>query len=107
MDWAERWNLIKFIGIILLVIAIGVFAVNQILEFRYKAVFLQKPCEVCKNLNSEQAQCIDKCFTLDIKLFPMGNGQWVDGLGVCREISTGKKINCSGGFNPPTLNITS
>lgn len=52
----------RFITVMLLVVCLGVFAVNQALEFRFKSVFLQTPCQLCGDLNKKQAPCIDACF---------------------------------------------
>jgi hypothetical protein len=37
--------------IVLSVVAIGLFVVNQTLEFFYKAEFLKSPCGLCEELN--------------------------------------------------------
>lgn len=39
--------------IIIGVVALGLFAVNQFLEFRFKALLLSDPCQVCKDLNPD------------------------------------------------------
>jgi predicted nucleic acid-binding Zn ribbon protein len=49
--------------VILAVVALGLLVVNQALEYRYKSVFLQQPCSVCKDLNPKVAHCLDNCFT--------------------------------------------
>lgn len=37
--------------IILLIISLGFFAINQFLKFKYNSAFLQTPCELCEKLN--------------------------------------------------------
>lgn len=44
-------NMIKFLLIILLVISLGLLAINQTLQYFYKAQFLKSPCSLCKELN--------------------------------------------------------
>ena len=39
------------IVIIILVVGLGVFAVNQTLQYFYRSQFLQDPCGLCKKLN--------------------------------------------------------
>jgi hypothetical protein len=39
--------------IIVLVIAIGLFALNQFFAWHYKAELLQKPCDLCMKLNPD------------------------------------------------------
>jgi len=43
--------------IIMLVVALGVFAINQTLEFRYKSELLQAPCSLCTQLNPQFEDC--------------------------------------------------
>lgn len=56
-------NKLKDLLIVLLiivgVIALGLLAVNQALAFRYKSVFLQTPCDVCKDLNPHLSMCFN------------------------------------------------
>jgi len=58
----------KTILIILLVVALGIFAVNQILKFFYNSQLLQSPCELCADLNKEQASCIQNCFHISVPI---------------------------------------
>jgi len=53
---------VKFALIIVLVIGLGFFAVNQCFKFFYTANLLNHPCDICKEANKPQAQCIGKCF---------------------------------------------
>jgi len=46
--------------IIIGVVALGLVAVNQFLELRYKAVFLSTPCDLCKELNPRLEVCFDE-----------------------------------------------
>lgn len=43
----------------LVVIALGLLAINQALGFFYKAQFLKSPCGLCAELNPEVKECID------------------------------------------------
>lgn len=50
-DWAK---LLIVIGLVLL---IGLFALNQFLEFRYTAELLTQPCDLCLKLNNNINLC--------------------------------------------------
>ena len=43
--------------VILAVVGVGVFAVNQTLGYIYRSQFLQTPCEVCLDLNPNLDLC--------------------------------------------------
>lgn len=43
--------------IIVAVICAGLFAINQYISFRYKAVFLEAPCKLCQELNPRLQNC--------------------------------------------------
>jgi len=47
-------DIAKFIIIILIVLILGLIAVNQTLEYFYRSKFLQSPCSLCKELNQEK-----------------------------------------------------
>lgn len=47
----------KIIIIVLFVIGLGLFALNQTLNFFYKSEFLQKPCDLCQKLNTNLTLC--------------------------------------------------
>jgi hypothetical protein len=65
----ERYYLIvRFIFIILLVAALGVFLINQALDYRYKSELLQTPCKLCQDLNPNQSSCIDGYFKYRIEV---------------------------------------
>ena len=57
----EMDKLIKighFILIIILVASLGTLAVNQGLRFYYASYFLQRPCDLCSDLNPHLSECI-------------------------------------------------
>jgi hypothetical protein len=58
------FDVLKYILVILFIVVLGVAAVNQVLEYKYKSEFLQRPCELCARLNQPQAQCIGDCFNV-------------------------------------------
>lgn len=43
--------------IIIGVVALGLVAVNQFLEIKYKVVFLSAPCDLCTELNPKLETC--------------------------------------------------
>jgi hypothetical protein len=53
--------------ILLAVVTLGVFAVNQVLEYRYNSVLLQAPCKICTDLNPKIAPCLEGCFNYRIE----------------------------------------
>lgn len=53
------YNSLRLAFWICLVLALGFLAVNQTLEFFYKAHFLKAPCDLCVELNPEVKQCLD------------------------------------------------
>jgi hypothetical protein len=61
---------------IVIICAIGLFAINQWLEYRYKSVFLQSPCYLCAELNKNQSMCVKDCFSTHIRVYPSGIGEW-------------------------------
>lgn len=42
---------------VLLVLALGLTAINQGLGYYYKSKFLQTPCELCAELNPQYQEC--------------------------------------------------
>lgn len=72
----KSYSVVRFIFIIVLTIAVGIFAVNQILEYNYKSEFLQKPCKLCAELNQGVEKCLVELNTK--KLYPDGQGGWVE-----------------------------
>ncbi len=68
---AREWA--KLLLIIFLVVSVGLFAVNQFVEFRYSAELLTTPCEFCLKLNKNidlcpRVEAID--FNKDNKIIP-------------------------------------
>ena len=63
-------NKIKDIGltilVALLVVVAGLAAVNYFLEFRYKAVFLSTPCQLCSDLNPTVSECLSTKTIIEI-----------------------------------------
>lgn len=45
--------------IIIGVVALGLLAVNQFLEFKFKAHFLGDPCNLCEELNPHLKKCFE------------------------------------------------
>jgi len=84
----------KLVATILLVVGLGVFAINQALHYYYSTAFLSNPCDLCKNLNPNMSTCIDGCFTWRKNLHLTINGDWADDLGNCYTLQ-GIKINCT------------
>jgi len=62
LDTQQTKKILYNILVATLVVVAGMIAVNQWLEFRYKAVLLQQPCVVCADLNQAQEGCIRSCF---------------------------------------------
>lgn len=59
-EWRDCfWSVLFILGIIVL----GLFAVNQVLEYRYKVVFLSTPCELCAKVNPNRGSCVQDCFS--------------------------------------------
>jgi len=44
--------------IIVMVVAGGVFALNMVIDFQYKAILMNKPCELCAAQYPEMKACI-------------------------------------------------
>ena len=57
MQLQRAIQLSKFILIIIVVIAIGIFIVNQTINIMYKSKLIQQPCELCRELNPQFDQC--------------------------------------------------
>lgn len=55
----KLYNIAKRILVICLVILIGFFAINQYLDFKYKATFLGGPCKLCAEVNLGVESCIN------------------------------------------------
>ena len=70
----DKW---KRAGTIFLVVALGLLALNQALEFRYRSVFLQGPCKLCADLNEGVKTCIDDLHN-GKPSYPLKDGTWTD-----------------------------
>ncbi len=57
MDIKQATQWLSIIALGLFVIAIGLFAVNQAIEWFYKAEFLYSPCTLCGKLNPNLTLC--------------------------------------------------
>lgn len=79
-------EVLKILFWIALVVALGIFAVNQTLTYYYKAEFLKSPCHLCAKLNPNQSLCIQGCFIERTNLYPDGFGGW-NALGEFNNIS--------------------
>lgn len=99
------YKITKFLLVIVLVVAVGVFAINQALEYRYKSVFLQTPCSLCVKLNENQSACIENCFRYSFKTYPDNFGNLKDDQGRCWSHG-GKEVECIGFDNYPLLNLS-
>jgi len=53
--------------IIIGVVSFGLFAINQFFSWKYKSVFLQTPCTLCRELNPEVEACFKIVETETIK----------------------------------------
>jgi len=51
------YQLMKTIAIALLVIVLGLVAVNQTISYLYKSAFIQDPCGLCADLNEHLRPC--------------------------------------------------
>jgi hypothetical protein len=54
IDWLY-WA--KFVCIVAITAALGLFIFNQFIEWKYSAQFLGGPCKLCVDLNPEWQQC--------------------------------------------------
>ena len=66
-------EILLYIIYIVVILLVGTFAINQVLEFRYRSVFLQAPCEVCARLNEHLRTCFDDASTYIIERTPSFN----------------------------------
>jgi hypothetical protein len=57
-------ELLIIILIITIVIAIGMFAVNQTIGYYYKSQFLQGPCYLCAQENDHLKDCLKESSTI-------------------------------------------
>jgi len=47
----KAFDIAKLILIIIIIVAIGLFSINQFIKFRYYNYVLTDPCQVCQDLN--------------------------------------------------------
>ena len=59
MEYEKLKKIGVFIIIILVIVVLGMVAINQTLGFFYKSQFLQEPCALCVSLNPEWSRCYD------------------------------------------------
>ena len=60
IDEIKGWNAKEWLWaaiIIGLVVSLGLFAINQFMEFQYNSYLLSKPCDLCLELNKEIELC--------------------------------------------------
>jgi len=67
--------------IFVVVIAVGLFAINQFLAYRYKAEFLSTPCDLCRTLNPH----LDTCFNITSTSYKWDNGTIIDNITEIKE----------------------
>lgn len=67
-------NWLKTSVMILLIVGLGLLAVNQVLEYIYNAEFLKAPCQLCRELNPDVAVCLNEAGK--IATFWNANGSW-------------------------------
>ncbi len=101
-DQKEKYYLIRSIFMIILVLSLGFLAINQGLGFFYKVHFLKAPCDICRELNPNQSECITDCFKINLKTYQDQFGNWKDAEGTCWE--SGQIVKCKG-FDFSELNI--
>ncbi len=61
--------------IIIGVVALGLLALNQFIEFRFKAEFLSSPCSLCMKLNPHLDKCLAQESTI---IVDQSTGEIVD-----------------------------
>jgi hypothetical protein len=69
----STWQYIIDIGhtllVIVLIVCLGLFAINQFFLYKYNVAVLASPCGVCAEKNPAQEQCIAGCFTTVTQAF--------------------------------------
>jgi hypothetical protein len=61
---------------ILIVVCLGLLAVNLTLKFVYTSQLLQTPCELCAKLNPQQSDCVQGCFNYKVQVYPLVNNDY-------------------------------
>jgi hypothetical protein len=69
-DW------LKLLALVSVVVLLGMLAVNQSLEFFYRAELLKSPCKLCWELNPGVESCIQELNKKES--YPDGLGGWTD-----------------------------
>ena len=94
-----------YLIIILIVVCLGLFAINQFISFQFKSKLLISPCDVCKDANKNQSACIDGCFLISKTLYPTPSGDLKDNFGRCFT-PQGIQVECKDGqwFNVSLVN---
>lgn len=83
-DW---YRMAKFFLIILAVVALGMYVITTVIDYRYKVAFIKTPCELCAELNKNQSMCIAGCFKQRVALYPNGLGGWSTNNGSCYDLN--------------------
>ena len=55
----KKITYLKVILIVISILALGMLAVNQTLDYFYKTQFLKQPCELCIELNPQLSECFN------------------------------------------------
>lgn len=100
--WLDEWYLrMRFLLIMLAVVALGMFCIMKVMDFRYKTVFIKTPCQLCMDLNPE----VTSCFAVHkVSIFPDGHGGWRYENG---SMYTGSQLgNSDDVIDYRTINIT-
>lgn len=58
-DNTKIFYIFKLILVILLVVGVGMFSLNQTYNYFYKQKFLSTPCNLCLDLNPNLERCFD------------------------------------------------
>lgn len=95
MDLNYLYQLARFILLMLLVVALGMFIINSAMSYRYKVEFIKTPCNLCRELNPNMSECINDCFTRKVSAYPDQYGNLKDNLGRCYDLK-GSVIKCKG-----------
>lgn len=62
-ELAKNWAIT--ILVVVTVVAVGLFALNQFVDWKYHGTFLAGPCQLCVELNPEVGQCWEMRNRLD------------------------------------------
>ena len=85
---------LKTICIVILVVTLGVFMINQILEYRYRSAFLQDPCGLCVSLEGNEH--LEPCFVSNSQInIDPNTGEPIEDLGEWRKENSPYQVNYS------------